>query len=115
MKWLLDEMLPSAACAELRRRGHDALAVRDAGLEGAEDDRVFDRAVRDARVIVTENFADYAALIEQRMGAGSACVPVVFVRKSELPKRGALASVLARQLHAWSKANPEPYVGPHWL
>jgi predicted nuclease of predicted toxin-antitoxin system len=114
MRWLLDEMLPRATCKKLQDLGHDALSVQDAGLGGAEDERVFDFAVRDARLIVTENFADYAILLERRLSRGEPCVPVVFIRKSSFPQRGTLATRLARRLHEWSEENADPYVGPHW-
>jgi len=115
MKWLLDEMLPAAACEHLVVRGHDALSVRGAGLGGAEDDRVFDWAVHEQRIIVTENSADYAVLLEHRVARGAQCVPVVFVHKRDFPRRGSLATTLARPLDEWARANPDPYVGPHWL
>jgi hypothetical protein len=114
MKFLLDEMLPPAACGELAALGHDAVSVHDRSLAGAEDGRVFDRAVREERVIVTENFADYALLLEQRLADAGPCVPVVFVRKSDSSRGGGLARRLAERLDVWAGRNPEPYVGPHW-
>jgi hypothetical protein len=115
MKWMLDEMLPAATCKHLGRRGHDAVSVYDVGLSGAEDAHVFGYAVREERVIVTENFADYSALLEQRTSRGERCVPVVFVRKRDFPQRGALAGHLAVRLDAWARKHPEPYIGPHWV
>lgn len=114
MRWLLDEMLPPAACRELAKLGHDAVSVRDVGLAGLEDDCVFDFAVRERRIVVTENFADYAALIEQRTARDESCVPVVFLRKSSIARRGALAAGLARRLDGWARAHSHPYVGAHW-
>jgi predicted nuclease of predicted toxin-antitoxin system len=114
MKFLLDEMLPPAACGELAALGHDAAPVHDRALAGAEDSRVFERAVREDRVIVTENFADYALLLEQRLADAEPCVPVVFVRKSDLSRRGGLPRRLAERLDGWARSNPEPYVGAHW-
>jgi predicted nuclease of predicted toxin-antitoxin system len=114
MRWLLDEMLPAATCRELDRRGHDAVSVYDAGLGGATDDDVFDFAVREERILVTENFADYALLVERRLTRSEPCVPVVFVRKSDLARRGGLATRLAKRLHDWAAASPDPYVGLHW-
>lgn len=115
MKFLLDEMLPPTTCGVLRELGHNATSVRDAGLTGVRDDAVFDRAVHEGRVIVTENFADYSILADQRLARGAPCVPVVFVRKADLPRAGALPARLGRRLDAWARANPEPYIGPHWL
>jgi hypothetical protein len=72
-------------------------------------------AVSEARIVMTENFADYVLLLDQRSARGEPCVPVVFVRKTSLPRRGALAPRLAKRLDAWVRLHPEPYVGPHWL
>jgi predicted nuclease of predicted toxin-antitoxin system len=114
MKWLLDEMLPPATCRLLASKGHDAISVSDAGLAGADDDRVFARAVQERRVLVTENFADYALILEQRLSRNQPCTPIVFVRKADLPRRGSLASHLANRLLRWARAHEHPYVGPHW-
>ena len=104
MKWLLDEMLPAATCRQLARRGHDAISVYDVNLGGADDARVFDAAVSEQRVMVTENFADYAILLEQCVSTGAPCVPVVFVRKTGSSARRALAARLAKRLDDWAKA-----------
>jgi predicted nuclease of predicted toxin-antitoxin system len=107
-------MFPPATAGELNRRGHDALGVEEAGLSGADDPAVFDFAVNSARVMVTENFADFAGLVEQRLRAYQPCVPVVFVRKADLPRRGALPAHLARRLDAWAQTHRDPYLGPYW-
>lgn len=114
MKWLIDEMLPPAAAAELTALGHEALSVTEAGLGGRDDAAVYETAVEQQRVIVTENFADFATITNDRVAAGAPCVPVVFVRKRQHPRGSALAPALARHLHEWSAANPNPYPGVHW-
>lgn len=98
----------------LNERGHDAVSVRDVGLTGAADAEVFDHAVADQRLVVTENFADYSVLLTQRLGNDQPCVPVVFIHKPDFPKGGALAVHLAARLDGWAAANPDPYLGPHW-
>ena len=115
MRLLLDEMLPPAAARLLAASGHDAVSVRDLDLVGAPDVEVFARAVRERRIIVTENVADFGALLESRLAADQPCVPVVFVHKADFPARGALAAHLAKRLHAWAELNAEPYLGSHWL
>ena len=114
MKWLIDEMLPPATAAESTALGHGALSVAEAGLGGSDDDTVCEAAVEHQRVIVTENFADFATIINDRRAAGVPCVPVVFVRKYQHPRGSALAPALARHLREWSVANPNPYPGVHW-
>ena len=115
MTWLLDEMLPPKTAKELNRLGHDAVAAAEAGIAGQSDPVVFETAVRQRRIVVTENIVDYATLLDQRLRNEEPAVPVVFVRKVDLPGRGALPVHLARRLHQWAGANPDPYVGPHWL
>ena len=115
MRWLLDEMLPPGAAEELNGRGHDATTVADLGLAGQPDPVIFDRAASEGRVVVTENIADFAVLLEQRLRNDQPVVPVVFVRKTDLPRRGALPHHLAGRLDRWAEANPDPYLGPHWL
>ena len=107
-------MLPPAAAAALRARGHDAVTVHDQGLTGAPDVEVYVRAVDQARVMVTENFADFAQLLQERQRREDRCVPVVFVRRTDFPSRGALATHLARRLDGWAAANPDPVVGLYW-
>ena len=107
-------MLPPSAAAELAALGHEALSVAQAGLGGSDDAAVYETAVEQQQVIVTENFADFATITKDRLAAGAPCVPVVFVRKRHHPRGSALGPALARHLHEWSVANPNPYPGVHW-
>lgn len=114
MRWLVDEMLPPATADHLRDLGHDAISVESAGLLGAPDREIFALAVATGRSIVTENFGDFANLLDEMSSHGDACVPVVFVRKASLGGRGGLARRLAEHLHHWAEVNSEPYIGLHW-
>ena len=107
-------MLPPATAAELSVLGHDALSVTEAGLRGADDETVFAEAVTQDRVMVTENAADFAAIVANRLADNEPCVPVVVVRKADHPLGGALARHLAGCLHEWAEGNPDPYPGPYW-
>lgn len=113
MRWLLDEMLPPALADELTTLGHEAVAAVREGLAGAADDEVYRRAVDEGRILVTENFADFAALTEHHAAAEEPLATVVFVRKGAFPAAG-LAHHLAAHLHTWAEANPEPSAGVHW-
>ncbi|HUG83807.1 MAG TPA: DUF5615 family PIN-like protein [Euzebya sp.] len=104
MRFLLDEMFPSACCQQLRDRGHDAVSVRDCGLGGRPDPVVADVARSERRVLVTENVKDFA---------GERDLVMVMVLKAGLPSEG-MAHHLAQRLISWAQANPEPYVGMHW-
>lgn len=108
-------MLPPAAAEKLRQHGHDAVSVLDVGMSAVEDAEVFDRAATEGRVVVTENFADFARLLQERQGAGKPTAPVVFVRRDDLPPRGAMAVHLAQRLHAWASEQQDPPAGLYWL
>ncbi|MCY3863443.1 MAG: DUF5615 family PIN-like protein [bacterium] len=114
MRWLIDEMLPPSTSEELNALGHDAISVSAVGLAGADDELVYAEALRQSRVVVTENFSDFAAIAAQRLANDDPCVPVVLVRKADHPRGGALAHHLARHLHQWAAQNPNPYPGTHW-
>ena len=114
MRWLLDEMLPRALAQQLTALDHDAVSVHDVELAGAADNDVFDFAVLQERLIVTESFADFAQLLDERQHSGAPCVPVVFVRKSRFPRGGGLAAHLAKHLDKWARDHQDPYIGPHW-
>lgn len=104
MKFLLDEMFPRRACAQLIERGHDAVHVRDLGLNARPDREIATAAAREDRALVTENVKDFAAEHD---------IVVVCVLKSHLPQHG-MDRHLASVLDQWAAANPEPYVGLHW-
>jgi len=114
LRWLIDEMLPPSTAEELNALGHDAISVATAGLAGTDDEWVYAEALKQSRVVVTENFSDFAAIAAQRLANDDPCVPVVLVRKSDHPRGGALPHHLARHLHQWASENPNPYPGPHW-
>ncbi|MGL5860269.1 MAG: DUF5615 family PIN-like protein [Phycicoccus sp.] len=104
MRFLLDEMFPPAACPLLTDLGHDAVQVRDIGLDGRPDAEVATAAVQETRVLVTENVKDFA---------GEADLVVLCLRKPR-PFGGGLPSWVADSVDTWARANPEPYHGLHW-
>jgi hypothetical protein len=63
VRFLLDEMYPPVAAEQLRRRGVDAVAVKESpAFTGLEGDILLALAESDRRVLVTENIADFAVL-----------------------------------------------------
>jgi hypothetical protein len=104
VRFLIDEMFPPATCDKLVARGHDAVHVRDRGVDARPDQEVAGVAARERRVLVTENVKDFA----RERGIVVACV-----LKSRLPAEG-MGEHLAALLDAWAIINPEPYIGFHW-
>jgi hypothetical protein len=104
--FLIDEMLPTATAELLRDSyGRDAVHVAEVGLRATEDAQVAEVARAQDRALVTENIADFAAERD---------VVLVFVLKKNLPAGGGQAAALAKALDEWARANPDPYLGPHW-
>ena len=97
-------MLPPSTAAEMATLGHEALSVAEAGLAGSDDDALYETAVEQECVIVTENFADFATITNDRLATGAPCVPVVFVQKRQHPA----ARRWAPSWHATCTSGPSP-------
>jgi hypothetical protein len=106
VRFLLDEMFPSAAAGHLRDEfHHDAVHVAEVGLTGAPDGEVATAARSGQRALVTENVSDFAAEPD---------LVLVCVLKRSLPAGGGQARALAKVLNRWATANTRPYLGQHW-
>ena len=53
MRFKLDENLSRSVAELFRSAGHDAMTVRERGLQAAPDDRVFEVAAREGRTLVS--------------------------------------------------------------
>lgn len=93
MKLLLDQGLPSAACAILHGKSHDSVHVNQVGLQHSEDAAILEFARAEGRVVVTLD-ADFHALLAL---SGAAQPSVVRIRIEGL-KAPALAAILENVL-----------------
>jgi hypothetical protein len=104
--FLVDEMFSPVAAVLLRDHyRRDAIHVSEVGLLATEDAQIAAMARAQQRALVTENVADFAAERD---------VVLVFILKKNLPAGSAQAPALAKTLDHWARANPDPYIGPHW-
>jgi predicted nuclease of predicted toxin-antitoxin system len=73
VRFLVDANLSPDVAARLRLAGHDAVAVREIGLQDADDDTILDAALADDRVVVSHD-TDFGTLLALRKAGKSSFI-----------------------------------------
>jgi Domain of unknown function (DUF5615) len=113
---LLDEMFSPAIADELTARGIDCLAVvADRLLRALSDLEVFETALLESRVIVTNNVADFESLRRAREAAGGQVPGLIYTSDLTFPRTRAYVSRLVTALEAAAACHAADRHGVLWL
>ncbi len=117
MKLVVDEMFSPALAAQLRRRGHDAVAAGEVpGLAGVSDAELLDWARRNHRALLTENAADFIPLHAAALQAGERHSGLLLTSNSAFPRnRARTLGALVKAVDALMRAEPEIDGDVRWL
>ena len=98
---LLDEMFSPAIAVELASRGTDCRAVAaDAMLRAQSDLEIFDTALLEGRVVVTNNVPDFERLRRAHEASGGEVPGLIYASDITFPRSKAYVSRLAAALEA---------------
>jgi predicted nuclease of predicted toxin-antitoxin system len=107
VRLLLDEHLPPQAAAELRRRGHDVVAVVERpDLLRASDDRLWTVAHTEGRGIVTQDVRDFVRLAARETAVGLPHPGLILIHHSTFSRGSRDIGRLSTALDALLVANP---------
>jgi predicted nuclease of predicted toxin-antitoxin system len=96
LKLLLDEMFSPLVAAELRARGHDAVAIKEREeWQSLSDPEVIALARTEQRAVVTANVRDFRPLHAELVApGGKGHVGMVFLPTSFRPTRAATGQIV---------------------
>jgi predicted nuclease of predicted toxin-antitoxin system len=106
LRLLIDEQLSPAIAAQMRKRGHDVVAVADSGLAGKDDGEVLDWAARQKRAVVTNNIQDFRPLHAARLSGRTPHHGIIYVSSKKFRFDRAALGALVKPLAALLTASP---------
>lgn len=107
MRLLLDEHVTSRIATELRRQGHDVVAVLERpDLQRATDEMLWAAARAEGRGIVTRDIGDFIRLALQDAAIGKRHPALVLIHRRRFSRGGGDVGRLVTELWSLLAANP---------
>lgn len=118
MKLALDHHYSIAIAEQLRAVGHDTVAAIEQGWEREDDESLLTICQRDQRVLMTNNVADFATIVQRWTVLGQSHAGLIFTSDVSLPRSRELIGKYVELLTAVMIERPEPHTWHdriHWL
>ena len=114
MRLLLDHQIPAAVADQLQRYGHDVVTARDLNAERLRDDALWQLAIRERRVMVTFNLADFVRIQPQLAEAGQVHPGLLLISSSTIRQEevGALVAALDQFIRTYNVVEDGVYYLP---
>ena len=108
MRLLLDEHYSPKIARQLRRRGHDVVAVTERpDLVGLADNELLERMASENRVILSENAVDFIFLTGKAALTGQKYAGVMLTSPKSMPRRKQTIGLFVRVLDELLTKHPQ--------